>query len=111
MEMREFTLDLEDYRTPQSKVFVGRPRGLQVRNESRIDTLENNYDKINVIVPATVSSINPSFLEEFLVNVVTKLGKEKFYKKFTFTSKGRYQVDTDLDEAIDCILREENALA
>ncbi len=109
--MADVIINLQDYRTPGSKVFTGRDRGEKVRNKSNIDSLTSNHDSVTIIIPEDIRSINPSFLEEFLVNVVTKLGKEGFSKKFKIENKGRYQVANDLNEAIDRILREENALA
>lgn len=111
MDNKVYSIDLQDFRTPGSKVFTTRPRGVDVRKKSKIDTIEPNYDKITVIVPSDISSINPSFLEEFFENVVMKLGETGFYQKFSFVNEGRYKIDNDLSEAIDRILREESALA
>ncbi len=102
---------LEDYRTPGSKVFTGRDRGIEVRTNSNINSLESQYDSIEIIVPDDIRSINPSFLEEFLFNVVIKLKEDNFYQKFKFISNGRYNIESDLQEAVESILREENALA
>ena len=44
------------------------------------------------------------------MNVVTKLGKEKFFKKFNFSSEGDYSYEKPLYEAIDRILRNKTAL-
>lgn len=110
METKTFEINLQDYRTQGAKVFTTRPRGIQVRNQSKIDELEKSYDKILIIIPDDIASINPSFLEEFLENIVIKLGEENFYKRFQFVNNGRYKIDTDLTEAIERILREENAL-
>lgn len=108
----KYTINLEDYRTPGSKVFTGRDRGIEVRKKSKIDEIESDTDeKITIIIPEDIRSINPSFLEEFLINVVTKLKKEKFMEKFRFENKStRYIFENDLDEAIDCILRRDNSL-
>lgn len=109
--MKADFIDLELFRTPGSKVFTGRDRGIEVREKSMIDKLEESNDLITIIIPEDIRSINPSFLEEFLFNVVTKLKKEKFYIKFKFDNKSpRYKIETDLGEAIDRILRNENAL-
>ena len=107
----ESILKLQDYRTPGSRVFSGRPRGKNVRERSEIDAIEPKFDKIVIEIPSDIGSINPSFLEEFLFNVVRKLGKVGFYKKFSFVSLGRYRIENDLSEAIDHILKKENALA
>ena len=109
--MRTYNIDLQDFRTNGAKVFTTRPRGIEVRNKSNIDKVEPEYDKITITIPADISSINPSFLEEFFENIVMKLGENGFYEKFTFVNEGRYKIDTDLAEAIERILREENALA
>jgi hypothetical protein len=105
------TINLQDYRTPGSKVFTGRDRGEKVRKSSKIDFFAAENEPSTIVVPEDIRSINPSFLEEFLVNVVTRLGKVGFFAKFKFENNGRYKIDEDLNEAIDRILREENALA
>ena len=109
--MTSYTINLQDFRTPGSKVFTGRDRGVEVRNKSKIDTVINEYDEISIAIPEDIRSINPSFLEEFLLTVVTKLGEVGFNNKFKIINPGRYQVKEDLYEAIERILREENALA
>jgi len=111
METKVYNIDLEDFRTNGAKVFTTRPRGIEVRKKSNIDTIEPMYDKITITIPQDISSINPSFLEEFFENVVMKLGEEGFYQKFSFINEGRYKIESDLTEAVERILREENALA
>lgn len=111
METKEYIIDLQQYRTPGSKVFTGRPRGKKVREQSNIDDVEKKHDKITIIIPEEISSINPSFLEEFLEKVTLKLGEKLFYEKFNFVNNGKYKVVKDLEEAVERILREENALA
>jgi hypothetical protein len=110
--MMETIINLSDFRTPGSKVFTGRDRGIFVRSNSKIDELITSPEThIQIIVPEDIRSINPSFLEEFLINVVQKLGKERFYKNIIFKTSGRYDIQDDLEEAIDSILREENGLS
>jgi hypothetical protein len=108
--MKSTIINLQDHRTIGSRVFTGRDRGIEVRNASQIDSLEIENDKIEIVIPEDIGSINPSFLEEFLFNVVSKLKSEKFYQKFVFINEGRYKIKQDLIEAVDRILREENAL-
>lgn len=107
-------IDLEDFRAKEgnriSKVFTGRDRGKYVREKSRIDELETQYDEIIIIIPNQIYSINPSFFEEFLVNVVKKLGKEKFLSKFKFKTDGDYEYEMPLNQAIDRILKTQTAI-
>ncbi|MEC7262671.1 MAG: DUF4325 domain-containing protein [Bacteroidota bacterium] len=101
---------LEDFRTPGSKVFTGRDRGKRVRIESNINEIEKNYDKVHVIIPDNVYSIIPSFFEELFLDVVIKLGKEKFHDKFEVLSEGAYNPSRALNEAVERILRNNSAL-
>lgn len=107
-------INLEDFRAKDghriSKVFTGRDRGMDVRKKSKIDLLEEKYDNITIIIPSDIYSINPSFLEEFLINVVMKLGKEKFLEKFSFKTEGEYDINTSVNQAIDRILKNKIAL-
>ena len=111
MDNKTYNIDLQDFRTIGAKVFTTRPRGIEVRTKSNIDILEPQYDKITITIPVDISSINPSFLEEFFENIVMKLGEIGFYQKFSFINEGRYKIETDLTEAVERILREENALS
>ena len=97
-------INLQDYRTPGSRVFTGRDRGIEVRNASKIDLIEKESDEITIQIPDDISSINPSFLEEFFFNVVVKLQPKGFFKKFRFQNNGRYKITNDLQEAVERIL-------
>lgn len=116
MEKRTNTINLENFRVKDirkgtiSKVFTGRDRGKKVREDSRIDLIEAENETVEIIIPDNIYSINPSFFEELFVNVVKKLGKEKFLEKFSFISKGDYIYEKPLNEAIDRILRSKTAL-
>ena len=103
-------INLQDYRTPKSKVFTGRDRGERVRLDSNIDLLADENEIIKIIIPDNLYSINPSFFEEFLINVVRKYRKEGFLKKFIFENTGDYNYLKPLNEAIDRILRANIAL-
>lgn len=114
MISKENKINLEDFRAKNgnriSKVFTGRDRGKSVRIKSRIDELEKQYEEIFIIIPDQIYSINPSFFEEFLVNVVRKLGKEQFLAKFKFESQGDYEYEMPLNQAIDRILKTQTAI-
>ena len=103
-------IDLQTYRTPNSRVFTGRDRGIEVREASKIDIIEAECETITIAIPDDIGSINPSFLEEFLYNVVIKLQPDIFFKKFKFQNNVRYKINNDLHEAVERIVREENAL-
>lgn len=114
-QSKDNTINLEDFRVVGkdgsiAKVFTGRDRGEDVRKASKIDEIEKKYDSVNIIIPDNIYSINPSFFEELFVNVVLKLGKEKFTEKFNITSIGDYNYERPLNEAITRILRKNTAI-
>lgn len=111
----ENTINLEsfiaiDKKGNPAKVFTGRDRGESVRKESKIDEIEKNSSEVNIIIPDNIYSINPSFFEGLFLNVVIKLGRDGFFKKFKFQSLGKYPYSKPLNEAIDRILRKKTAI-
>lgn len=106
------TIDLDKYRTRSgnniSKVFTGRDRGAQVREQSKIDEVFPATDSLEIVIPDEIFSITPSFLEELFNNIVLKYGKEDTLKKVRFT--GRYKIKNAFDEAVDRILQPKTGL-
>jgi restriction endonuclease Mrr len=103
-------ISLEEHRTKGAKIFTGRDRGEAVRNESKIDEIEAANEEVEIVIPDNLYSINPSFFEELFVNVVSKLGRKEFFRKFKFTNQGDYNYYKPLEEAVNRILREKTAL-
>ena len=111
MQNHAYKIDLQDYTVNGVKNFNTRTWGIYVRNASKIDAIESENEQIVIEIPADVSNINASFLEEFLENVVVKLGSEGFRRRFTFESAGNYKIENHLEEAISRILKEESVYA
>jgi STAS-like domain of unknown function (DUF4325) len=104
-------IDLQEHAIQGITSFNTRSWGIKVRNESNIDTLVNQYDKIVIHVPNHTDSINTPFLEELLRNVVFDLGYNGFKDKIVFENNGAYKIDFYISEAISRILRKEVAYA
>ena len=114
-QSKDNSIYLEDFRVVDSdgsiaKVFTGRDRGVDVRVASNIDDIESKYNEVNIVIPELIYSINPSFFEELFLNVVLKLGREKFMEKFKFSSLGGYKYEKPLAEAVARILRKKTAI-
>lgn len=107
-------IDLEDFRAQSAKmksmVFTGRDRGIDIRTRSNINNIADRYDKVILIIPDDIMSINPSFFEELLRDVVTKYGKDGFLAKFEVKCSGDYNYQRPLSEAIQRILKDESAI-
>lgn len=110
MKNNKYEINLNDYRKSGSYLFSNRFRGEEVRKLSEIDKIEPNYDNIIINIPDDILSVNPSFLEPFIKNVVLKLGEEGFRKKFTFKNNGIYKIDKDLNNTIERISDYSNLL-
>lgn len=106
-------IDLNKYCTRRggrvAKIFTGRDRGRSVREESQIDEIYKQEGEIKVIIPKGTFSITPSFLEEFFNNIVKEVGISRFRETVHFESNG-YKIEVALNEALDRILQETNAL-
>lgn len=108
-------INLEDFRvvrskTVYSKVFTGRDRGKCVREQSRLDEIDGQYNTVKIIIPKDIRSINPSFFEEMFVNVVKRHGRDEFLRRYHFESLGDYNYEKPLAEAIERILRTNTAI-
>lgn len=110
MKMSNITINIGDYRTFGARIYTGRDRGEEVRNKSKINKIIESYDQIEIIVPDDIITINPSFLEELFRDVVIKLGKTAFYDKFKFTCLGPYKIESNLDTAVERIIRKNSSL-
>lgn len=110
--MKTCTINLEDYRSrngsQKSRVFTGRDRGREVRKKSHLDKLFAANDVVEIIIPDDIFSITPSFLEEFIFNIVKSRGKEEVIAKLKFL--GSYNITEPLYEAIDRIKRSKTAI-
>lgn len=111
--MKNNIIDLELYRTQmgstKSKVFTGRDRGEDVRKKSNLDLIFEGNDFIKIIIPKSIYSITPSFLEEYFYNIVKKFGKENVESRIIWETNG-YSIEGALAEAFERILRRINGL-
>jgi hypothetical protein len=108
--MKNNIIDLNNYLFQNALIFTGRDRGKQVRKDSHINEIEASCSDVIIILPKDLITLSPSFLEEFFSDVVKKLGKDTFLKKFKFDNPGGYKIEKNLETAIKRILRTGNAL-
>lgn len=110
MELKQATIDLshfvEDH--PNIKAMIGMDYGDRVRQKSKIDDLEKEYDRIEILIPADIRTLSISFLEGFFKNVVEKLGISGFFEKFTWRSLGDFEHDANFRQAVFMINRTKN---
>jgi hypothetical protein len=78
------SIDLEEFRTKNSKVFSGRDRGEFVRIKTKLEKIEQTHNEILFKVPEDIYAINPSFFLGLFGQSVRKFGEKKFKEKFQF---------------------------
>ena len=76
-------INLEQFKTFDEKIFVGRDRGIEIRKKLQLDVLEEKNDIIIVLLPMDIWTINPSFFRGLFEQSVEKY-KEKFWDKYKF---------------------------
>lgn len=114
--MSKVIVNLEDYRVVdrennvKSRVFAGRLRGKAVREASKIDELVEKNDEVEINVPDDIRALNPSFIEEFLFNVVKKFGPNGYKDRVKFVSGNGFKFETKLQEGVNRIMRRMSGL-
>jgi hypothetical protein len=109
MEKQPLIIDIKDCVASSVNALNNRSWGIAVRSASGIDIKEEVYGHITIKISRQISSINAVFLEEFLENVVHKLGSfEEFKKRFHFEAEGQYtqeKIDYYVEEAVKNLLK------
>ena len=84
-EIKKKEINLDDYRSPNVRVFTGRVRGEKVRVAAKVplfDEMENV--QVTVIVPDDVTTIASSFFLGMFGDSIRRLEKDGFLKKYKF---------------------------
>lgn len=99
-----YIFELSNFLKVGKRVLVSKEHGKECKDILNIDKiLENN--KITFIVPEYVISVNPSFLEAFFGDSITKYGSDAFLKKVKFKHLGIYNINSNLLETIQRVER------
>jgi len=99
------TIDLNAYMNDK-RIFVGKDFGEEVRLKSNIDFKFKTSDLVMLIIPHNVNSINPSFFEQFISNVVKDIGVDMFKTKLSVMHYGKYDYNSVIYESISRIKRD-----
>lgn len=98
--MKEAKIDLNRFRSEGVKVYSGRIRGDLVRKELKLDSLEKNYDHIDVEIPNDIYAISASFFLSLFGDSIRTLGKEKFLSIYDFKVDDPL-IRKDIEEGVD----------
>ena len=99
------TIDLNIFRSGNSRVFAGRDRGAAVRLRASV---EPDEDDVQVVIPDDVIVLNTSFFLGLFGDTIRRLGASGFRQKYHFLGPIRPEVVTD---GIEQALREQSPLS
>jgi hypothetical protein len=79
------TVDLTALTKNKVAMLTGHERGLQARIFFALDDLEEKQETLQVVAPANLDTITPSFVQGLLAGSVRRFGVEKLAKKYDFS--------------------------
>jgi hypothetical protein len=96
-------IDLSPYADADVRVLSGRDRGLSVRQELGLDTIDKNKSgPVCLVVPETVRHVNSSFFLGLIGDSVQLLGRDEFSRIYRLEALPTVQ--TRFLQAIDRVL-------
>lgn len=102
------SLNMSDFRPKKSLVFSGRPEGLRVRNDIKLEMAEKKSKKIIIEIPLDTISFNPSFFLGMFGKSISIMGKEKFLEIYEFRCSDH--IKKNIYENIEFALKVSNPL-
>ncbi len=90
------------------KILSGRTKGEKVRSKYNLDVADTNDEKVNVIIPPRIWSINTSFFLGCFGKSVRFLGEKKFREKYIFDCDN--ELHTNIEDGISRALNNGSAI-
>ena len=85
-----------------TRVLIGHEKGLATRSKLNLDELDRAPDEVVVVVPASLKSITPSYVQGLFAGSVRRLGETGFFRHYRFEAPG--SVISDIRAGVDRIL-------
>ena len=95
-------LDLSTIVGESIRVLIGQERGVAVRNSFKLDELDVQQDPVEIIVPRTLRTLTPSFVQGLFASSVKRLGEEQFFAHYHFDAEDH--MVGDIRAGIDRVL-------
>jgi len=95
-------INLADTVGPDVRVLIGQDRGVAVRAAMHLDELDNSQTSVEFVIPETLRTLTPSFVQGFFSNSVHRLGESGFFAHYKFDA--RPHIVSDIHAGIDRIL-------
>lgn len=84
------TINLQQYKIPNSKILSGRDFGTQVRQKLKLDEIDKTEEQVIIVIPDDIWSLNSSYFIGVFEKSIHYLGEENFRKKYLFQYSNNY---------------------
>lgn len=101
-------VQISPYRSSGAKIFTGRDNGINARKALDLNSLDNDDDDINILIPNDTWGINPSFFGGLFEGSIKKLGNGfngKYVFKYTNGDELSDSMKREISENIDYVIR------
>ncbi len=89
-------IDLQTLTRGEVRSLSGHDRGLAAREYFHLDGLDAAPEEVVVIAPSTLDALTPSFVQGLFAASVHALGKEGFFKHYSFRLPKHLMTDVRL---------------
>jgi len=79
-------INLQDY-AGDALCYIGRDKGTAIRKTLKLDEIDNSEELVLIFIRIDLISMSGGFFQNLFNNSILKLGKNKFYEKYTFVGK------------------------
>lgn len=101
-------LDLHQFLRKKERVLSGRERGREVRKIAKLEEMERSGEKIIVMVPKEVYSLNASFFLGLFGPSIRSMGEKEFRARYEFVCDPL--IRRNIDDGISHALKESDVL-
>jgi hypothetical protein len=95
-------IDLNNVVGDDVRVLIGQDRGVAVRNSFNLDALDQNAEDVEVVVPPTLRTLTPSFVQGLFATSIHSLGESGFFRHYKFHAPAH--VLSDIRAGVDRVL-------
>jgi hypothetical protein len=96
-------LELKTVIRDDARVLIGQERGVAVREAFGLDALDRAGELVQIVVPSSLRTLTPSFVQGLVAGSVHSLGEDKFFERYSFEG-GDQNVMSDIRAGVDRVL-------
>lgn len=101
-------IKISPYRSNGAKIFTGRDKGIEAREELNLNSLDEEDEIVKVLIPSDTWGINPSFFGGMFEGSIKKLGTgftEKYIFMYSNGNELNESMKKDISDNIAYVIR------